>query len=229
MPIDRRTLLATAGGASLAALAAACSSPSTPSAPSGPSGAAASPAPSGGSGGPSAARPVMDDATKAKVDAIVTEQFQKTGLAGLAGVVRIGSQSWSGTRGVADLSTGQPYVATDNVRIASITKTFTATAVLRLVDKGQISLTDPLEKYVPGVINGTTATIADLLGMRSGIPDFTANAAFGKRFDADPTLPWTDRDTLAVIAEAAKPDFAPGRRSPTATRTTRCSAWCWPR
>ncbi len=201
MPIDRRTLLTAAGGASLAALAAACSSPSTPSNPSGSSGTAASPA-----------RPVMDDATKAKVDAIVTEQFQKTGLAGLAGVVRIGSQSWTGTRGVADLSTGQPFVATDNVRIASITKTFTATAVLRLVDKGQIALTDPLEKYVPGVVNGTTATIADLLGMRSGIPDFTANAGFGKRFDADPTLAWSDRDTLAVIAEAAKPDFAPGEK-----------------
>ncbi len=208
VPIDRRTLLAAGGGLSLAALAAACSSPTS-------GGAAGSSSASGSaSGGSTAApaRPVMDDATRATVDRIVTEQFQQTGVAGLAGVVRIGSQSWTGTRGVADLSTGAPFVATDTMRIASITKTFTATAVLRLVDQGKIRLTDPLEKYVPGVVNGTTATIQDLLGMRSGIPDFTANAGFDKRFDADPTMAWTDRDTLAVIAESPKPDFAPGEK-----------------
>ncbi len=217
MKIDRRTLLAAASAAPLLALASACSSPATPPAASGATGSSGSTGSTGSTGSPGtgnaiAARPVMDAATKATVDAIVTEQFQKTGVAGLAGVVRIGSEAWTGTRGVADLSTSQPFTATDFVRIASITKTFTATAVLRLVDRGGIALTDVLEKYVPGVINGTTATIADLLAMTSGIPDFTADAGFVKRFAADPTMPWTDRDTLAVIAEAGKPDFAPGEK-----------------
>jgi D-alanyl-D-alanine carboxypeptidase len=48
--------------------------------------------------------------------------------------------------------------------------------------------------------------------MQSGIPDYTANPGFVERFTADPTLPWSDADTLAVIAEATGPDFAPGER-----------------
>jgi D-alanyl-D-alanine carboxypeptidase len=56
------------------------------------------------------------------------------------------------------------------------------------------------------------ATIRDLLAMQSGIPDFTANQGFGARFTADPTMPWSDADLLAVIAEAPGPDFAPGER-----------------
>ena len=87
-----------------------------------------------------------------------------------------------------------------------------------------MSLDDLLETYVPGVINGDVATIADLLGMTSGIPDFTANQGFNERFDADPTMDWSDEDTLAMIAEAPVPTSLPARRSPTATPTTPCSA-----
>ena len=65
-----------------------------------------------------------------------------------------------------------------------------------------MALEDKLETYVPGVINGDVATVDDLLGMTSGIPDFTANEGFLRRFTANPTMRWSDADTLAVIAEA---------------------------
>ena len=156
--------------------------------------------------------PVMDDATMATLDQIFAEQFEATGVAGLAGVVRIGDGVWTGSTGVANLESGEPFRADDFVRIASITKPYTATAVLQLVDEGLVALEDLLEMYVPGVINGDVAAIADLLAMRSGIPDFTANQGFLERFTADPTVPWTDTDTLAVIAEAPGPDFAPGEK-----------------
>ena len=154
----------------------------------------------------------MDEQTKATIDRIVAEQLKATGLAGLAGVVRIGDGIWRGSAGVSDLTTKQPFRAGDFVRIASISKTYTATAVLQLVGEGKVALEDKLEKYVPGVINGTVATIDDLLGMTSGIPDFTANEGFLRRFTADPTMRWSDADTLAVIAEAKRPDFAPGEK-----------------
>ena len=148
----------------------------------------------------------------AQLDEIFAAQFAATGLVGLAGAVRIGDGVWTGSTGVVDLETGEPFRADDFVRIASITKTYTATAVLQLVDEGAVSLDDLLETYVPGVINGDVATVADLLGMTSGIPDFTANEGFVERFTADPTLAWSDEDTLAVIAEAPGPDFAPGEK-----------------
>jgi D-alanyl-D-alanine carboxypeptidase len=161
---------------------------------------------------PAGALPVMDDATRATLDQLFDAQFAATGVAGLAGVVRIGDGVWTRSSGAADLASGEVFRPGDFMRIASITKTYTATAVLQLVDAGRVSLDDPLEMYVPSVINGTVATIRDLLAMQSGIPDFTANQAFGERFTADPTMPWTEADLLATIAEAPGPDFAPGER-----------------
>ena len=154
----------------------------------------------------------MDATTRAMLDQLFDAQLTATGVPGMAGVVRIGDGVWTRSAGVADLTSGEAYRPGDFVRIASITKTFTATAVLQLVDAGRISLDDLLEQYVPGVINGTACTVRDLLAMQSGIPDFTANQAFGERFAADPLMPWTDADTLAVIAEAPGPDFAPGEK-----------------
>ena len=224
MAIDRRSFLTAGGAVSLAALVAACgsdddgggaSSTTTGSPTTGSStssaGASTTAAPST-STAPSGSVPVMDEATMAQLDEIFAAQFAATGVAGLAGAVRIGDGVWTGSTGVVDLETGEPFRADDFVRIASITKTYTATAVLQLVDEGAVSLDDLLETYVPGVINGDVATLADLLGMTSGIPDFTANEGFNERFNADPTMAWSDEDTLAVIAEASGPDFAPGEK-----------------
>jgi D-alanyl-D-alanine carboxypeptidase len=63
----------------------------------------------------------------------------------------------------------------DHYRINSVTKTFTATAILQLVDSGQLSLEDILEKYVQGVPNGSVITVRELLAMRAGIYDYTAD------------------------------------------------------
>jgi D-alanyl-D-alanine carboxypeptidase len=55
------------------------------------------------------------------------------------GVWYRGRGSWERAFGIGNLNTGSPARTTDHVRIASITKTFTATAILQLVDKGRIS------------------------------------------------------------------------------------------
>ena len=93
------------------------------------------------------------------------------------------------------------------------TKTYTASVVLMLAAEGLIDLDAVLETYVPGVVNGDVATIADLLGMRYGdLRDVSANQGFNDRFDADPDLQLVDEDMLAVLAEAPGPDFAPGEK-----------------
>ena len=227
MSIDRRSFLTASGTVSVAALLAACGSsdddaggasttsagsPATTFAPTTNAGAdsteRAGTDTTAGAGG----LPVMDDATMATLDQIFAEEFAATGVVGLAGVVRIGDGIWTGSTGVVDLETGEPFRAEDFVRVASITKTYTGSTVLMLVDDGLIDLDAVLETYVPGVINGDVATIADLLAMRSGIPDLSSNQGFNDRFTADPTLPWSNEDTLAVIAEAPGPDFAPGEK-----------------
>lgn len=59
--------------------------------------------------------------------------------------------------------------------LGSCSKTFTAVAVLQLVEKGKIRLTDTLDKYFPEYETGKKITIDNLLHMRSGIPDYNNN------------------------------------------------------
>ena len=59
--------------------------------------------------------------------------------------------------------------------LGSTSKTFTAVAVLQLVEKGKIKLDDTLDKYFPEYETGRKITISNLLHMRSGIPDYNNN------------------------------------------------------
>ena len=59
--------------------------------------------------------------------------------------------------------------------LASVSKTFTAVAVLQLVEKGKINLDDTLDKYFPNYETGKKITVYNLLHMSSGIPDYCNN------------------------------------------------------
>ncbi len=73
--------------------------------------------------------------------------------------------------GTADTA-GTPMTTDVHYRIASVTKTLTAQAVLRLAEQGRLSLDDPLEKYVPDIPYGDEITVQHLLGMRGGVYNF---------------------------------------------------------
>jgi Beta-lactamase class C and other penicillin binding proteins len=113
--------------------------------------------------------------------------------------------------GTADTA-GTPMSPELYYRIGSVTKTLTADAVLRLVDQGEVALSDPMSKYVDDLPYGDQVTIQDLLAMRSGMYDFANDTDFFNRYIADPTLPWTVDETLAIIrdhaAEATPPNQA---------------------
>ena len=71
---------------------------------------------------------------------------------------------------------GKSMVSQDTVfDLGSTSKTFTAVAVLQLVEKGKIKLEDTLDKYFPEYETGKKITIYNLLHMRSGIPDYNNN------------------------------------------------------
>ena len=78
----------------------------------------------------------MDDATRETLDSVFEEAFAASGMPGAAASVRIGSEVWTSAVGVGDLATQEPFDPQAFIRIASNTKTFTATAVLQLVDAG---------------------------------------------------------------------------------------------
>ncbi|MFJ7268959.1 serine hydrolase domain-containing protein [Streptomyces sp. NPDC099050] len=99
--------------------------------------------------------------------------------------------------GVADKATGAPMTDRLNMRIGSETKTFTVTAMLKLVDEGKIGLDDPIGKYVEGVPNGDRITLRELAGMRSGLFNYSADEDFFKALTSDPQRPFTPQELLA--------------------------------
>lgn len=92
-------------------------------------------------------------------------------------------------------------------RIGSATKTFTAVAILRLVDEGKVALDDPAAKYLPNLPQAWAGvTIRMLLSHTAGVPDYIYAPTFR---DREARLVQTPESLLALVRD--KPlDFAPG-------------------
>jgi len=94
--------------------------------------------------------------------------------AGNVGIIALASDPaghWSGRSGVGDIVTGAKPNPAGRFRIASVSKTFTATLVLKLAAKGRLALDDPISKYLPGLLPyPEPITIRQLLQHTSGLP-----------------------------------------------------------
>jgi CubicO group peptidase (beta-lactamase class C family) len=87
-----------------------------------------------------------------RVDALAAADYAAEPLGGIViGVVSDGKLAWSKSYGHADTAGTKPIGADTEIRIASITKAFTATMLLQLLEAGKVSLSDPVEKYVPEI------------------------------------------------------------------------------
>ena len=111
---------------------------------------------------------------KARVDAILNRH---PALGFALGVVRNGSLEFFHTHGLADLASSRP-VAEDTVfRVASITKSFTAIAVMQLWEQGLIDIDAPANDYlrayqlIPANTSWRPATVRHLLTHTAGIPE----------------------------------------------------------
>jgi D-alanyl-D-alanine carboxypeptidase len=158
--------------------------------------------------GPAAAKP-LPRADRAYIDAQVAELMKAERLPGLSLEVSGPKGDYTRTYGVADLKTEEPYRADQHVRIASITKTFTATAILRQVAEGKLGLDQTIDRWFKTVPNADEITVRDLLAMRSGLYDFTADPQFLKEFTADPRGYFNPRDVVEIVSShkpVADPD-----------------------
>jgi CubicO group peptidase (beta-lactamase class C family) len=107
--------------------------------------------------------------------------------------------------GMANYELSVPNTEKTRFHIASLSKTFTAAAIVRLEQKGKLKYSDALGQYIPGFLNGDRITIEQLLNHRSGIPDYYSLAEYPARKLQPVTLP----DLIAWVK--TKPlDFIPG-------------------
>ncbi|MEU9144924.1 serine hydrolase domain-containing protein [Streptomyces sp. NPDC048349] len=99
----------------------------------------------------------------------------RAGIPGVYAEVRDAGRTWRGASGVADLGTGRPVRPDMRQRVGSITKTFTAAAVMQQVEQGRIRLDAPIGGYLPHLVpgeRGNKITVRMLLNHTSGIPDY---------------------------------------------------------
>lgn len=101
-------------------------------------------------------------------------QRRRLRVPGVQAAVRVGDRLVLSTAlGVADLETGAALTPGHLFRIASHSKTFTATAVLRLVEAGRLRLDDPIGHWVPAVRERApevaAVTVRELLGHQGGV------------------------------------------------------------
>jgi CubicO group peptidase (beta-lactamase class C family) len=137
-----------------------------------------------------------------------------------------GSFSWSGAAGFASQDGQVPMTKDTPIYIASITKLYTATAIMRLYEKGALSLDDPMSRYLPEeLIQGIHVykgkdysheiTIKELLSHTSGIADYyTERPKGGKNlfelFLEKPGRSWTVDETIERVRNDLRPNFQPG-------------------
>lgn len=162
---------------------------------------------------------VLDDTTKAELTTIIEEHLGAPG--GTVGVftaddrwvsvygdAAIPTPGAGETPGIEAVDAAVP-VSDDLVwPIRSITKSFTVTILLQLVDEGLVSLDDTIEQFVPGLPNGDKVTLEQLADMTSGLPEYT-NQDWVDAFTADP-LAQFDAQQLIGFAATERAQFPPG-------------------
>jgi D-alanyl-D-alanine carboxypeptidase len=117
--------------------------------------------------------PTRDTALTRTVDSIATAVLQATGVPSASvAVVRHGQVVYANAYGKANLEQGTAATPAMRYGIGSVSKQFTAAAILLLVEQGRVALDDPIAKYVPGLTRGNEVTIRALLSHTSGYQDF---------------------------------------------------------
>jgi D-alanyl-D-alanine carboxypeptidase len=155
----------------------------------------------------------MSSDLKNKLEQAVDEAMSKYNIPGAIVVV------WSPKsgdlvmlKGKADIKASTDMKSADRVRICSITKTFTVTVVLELVDEGKLGLDDNIGKFDIGVKvpNADQITIRQLCNMTAGIFNYSDDKTFLKTYTEDPNKVWKPEEQVA-LAVAHPPYFAPGK------------------
>jgi CubicO group peptidase (beta-lactamase class C family) len=155
------------------------------------------------------AQPPGRAAVAARTDSIAARWIAEGRVAGMSiAVVRGRDTLVFKGYGRANLELDVPTPGRALYEIGSDAKTFTAAAILRLAEQGRLSLDDPLETHLPGVIPADIArrvTLRHMLTHTSGIRDYGAIPEF------DPLAPQDlPQDTLVRLIAAQPLNFEPG-------------------
>ncbi|WP_037971755.1 serine hydrolase domain-containing protein [Streptosporangium amethystogenes] len=157
-----------------------------------------------------------------KVQQVLDWAVAEAGIPGIVADIKDGDRTWFGTAGVADLTTGALRQPGEYLHTGSSGKAFTAAVVLSLEAEGRLSIDDPVDKWLPGVLNvngydGNKITIRHLLSNTSGLfvtglaPEISHRYATRSGF-AEHRFDEFSTEELLRVAVSQPPVGAPGER-----------------
>jgi CubicO group peptidase (beta-lactamase class C family) len=148
------------------------------------------------------------DPSPAKIDAIFSRFDHQDSPGCILGVTRAGKLVYEKGYGMADLERDRPITSSSIFHVASISKQFTAMAILLLEQQGKLSIDDDVHKYIPELPDyGKRITLRNLLGHTSGIRDqWTLLSIAGWR--EDDLI--TEDDVMWAVTRQRALNFNPG-------------------
>ncbi|MEP1093773.1 MAG: serine hydrolase domain-containing protein [Cyclobacteriaceae bacterium] len=147
------------------------------------------------------------EALQMRIDSLFNSEIQSDGPGAALLISYDNKPIISKGYGLKDLETREPISSGTNMRMASVSKQFTALAVLNLVDKGLLSIDDPVSEYLPYPVF-EEITIEHLLNHTSGIADY--EEAFMNEWDT--TQIAQNKDVLDWYAMNPSTNFSPGEK-----------------
>jgi CubicO group peptidase (beta-lactamase class C family) len=115
----------------------------------------------------------LDPNLAARVDRVAAQVLEQTGVPSASvAVVQHGKLVYTHAYGLARLDPRTPATPDMRYSIGSISKQFTAAAILLLQEEGKLSLDDTVGKYIPGLTEGDKVTIRQILSHTSGFQDY---------------------------------------------------------
>lgn len=127
-----------------------------------------------------------NDKLTVEFDKILSEQFKSNETGATAIVAKKGKVIYKKAFGMANLELNIPMQADHVFRIGSITKQFTAIAILQLMEQGKLSLQDEITRFIPDYpVHGHKITIEHLLTHTSGIASYTGMKDYMDRMSLD--------------------------------------------
>jgi D-alanyl-D-alanine carboxypeptidase len=145
---------------------------------------------------------VLSPRDLAAFDFVIEKKIEAVPLAGVTLAIRWGSNPvYAKGYGYADLATSTPATHTTVYQIASLTKHFTAAAIMQLLEQGKLALDDPVSKFLPQApASWKDVRIHHLLNHTSGIPD--AEELAPGEIGAGPVHPSTADEVIAGLKDA---------------------------
>lgn len=119
------------------------------------------------------APPPISAALREKIDAIATQVLTSTGVPSASiAIVQAGVITYLQAYGAGRIEPHTSALPSMRYSIGSISKQFTAAAMLLLAEQGKLSLDDPVSRFVPSLTRGNEVTIRELLSHTSGYQDY---------------------------------------------------------